>query len=821
MVRSQRKRQFGYESLESRNLLTAQMLLDFTTTQVGLNPPGALNPTDFIEFEGEIFFSTSRNEARPLQLWKTDGTSSGTDMITKLPGRYVPFFQVVNDQLLAVVGDGDPNGAHGYGEFHLYRYDDGDFSLVETLIAGEPYVPRVLDNFTAAPNGRTYFSTYNAGPGGWSIWSTDGTDARREYFGNFEPGPELTIVGSTLFTTEAKPEANSTSFQSIELYKFDLDSSTMSLVRDIEPGKRGSYPRQLTDVMGSLYFTANTSGEGRELWVSDGTRDGTQLVALSEGPRSSNPTNLVAYDGGLYFTASSDSGLGVWQVSSVGAVPQELSPSDTQPELSKIDDALFFTTRTGNETTLWTIANSEAEQLTTFTDARVSLQSIGNQQFVIARFESETQVFQANHDEAPDLIGEFGPEIGQPELLLVTDQGFLFEANGSLLRTTESDPFAELVGVFPSRPSELIAYSDMLVYAARGNHGSVLWATDGASFDIIRDVDFRTRSSTVRLVDGGHGPLIMIEKGPDQHRFPDFDYYFYSATLFTSDGSPENTIELKRDISIREVVDFAGRRNFHAANGSVYFFAGGNPGHLGELWKSDLTRGGTVPVTDPEEHSAARELLHKEDDSSIVRFGGSWLPSFSTAEGDYFISRTKIMRREMTETDTSFVEVVDFESLGITPTSTTTSRSLLDLLEPPIIVNEDIVYFSATHPETGVELWQSDGTLEGTQIVADIVPGPRDSNPKLLPPSNGVVYFTADDGVHGRELWAVSNGSHEPNDLADLDSDGVVNQEDFLVLADNFGTSTNRRENGDIDGNGRVDFADFLLFAFEFKERPV
>ena len=69
-------------------------------------------------------------------------------------------------------------------------------------------------------------------------------------------------VGSTVFTTNAKPEANSTFSSPIELYKFDLDSPTLTLVRDIEPGRDGSYPANMTAVMDSLYFTADTSDEG-------------------------------------------------------------------------------------------------------------------------------------------------------------------------------------------------------------------------------------------------------------------------------------------------------------------------------------------------------------------------------------------------------------------------------------------------------------------------------------------------------------------------------------------------------------------------------
>jgi ELWxxDGT repeat protein len=56
-----------------------------------------------------------------------------------------------------------------------------------------------------------------------------------------------------------------------------------------------------------------------------------------------------------------------------------------------------------------------------------------------------------------------------------------------------------------------------------------------------------------------------------------------------------------------------------------------------------------------------------------------------------------------------------------------------------------------------VELWKSDGTIAGTVLAADIWPGDAWSFswPKYLTPVAGTLYFSADDGVHGRELCAV------------------------------------------------------------------
>jgi ELWxxDGT repeat protein len=70
---------------------------------------------------------------------------------------------------------------------------------------------------------------------------------------------------------------------------------------------------------------------------------------------------------------------------------------------------------------------------------------------------------------------------------------------------------------------------------------------------------------------------------------------------------------------------------------------------------------------------------------------------------------------------------------------------------------QNVLYFSADDGVNGSELWRTDGTAEGTWIVRDIQPGRQPSNPGPQLALSGRIVFTASD-PRGRHLW-VSDGT--------------------------------------------------------------
>jgi ELWxxDGT repeat protein len=77
-----------------------------------------------------------------------------------------------------------------------------------------------------------------------------------------------------------------------------------------------------------------------------------------------------------------------------------------------------------------------------------------------------------------------------------------------------------------------------------------------------------------------------------------------------------------------------------------------------------------------------------------------------------------------------------------------------------LVAAGDKLFFTADDGVHGRELWVSDGTAAGTVLVKDIWPGSIGSAPDQLLAFGDVVYFAANDGRSGNELW-VSDGTPE------------------------------------------------------------
>ena len=272
-------------------------------TEAGTTLVKDINPGDFYtrpygltDVGGTLFFIADV-PTHVGALWKSDGTEAGTAMV-KDPGgdTYPSSLANVGSTLFFVAND----LTHG---LELWKSDGSaaGTAMVKDINTGcESLEPRNCDSrptwFTDV--GGTLFFTAEDSTHSRELWKSDGTEAGTTLVKDIVPGDDsqvdpngLTNVGGTLFFGMYG-----------ELWKSDGTEAGTTLVS----GSFWSYLEELTDVGGTLFFTARDYYDtlGRELWKSDGTEAGTTLVKdINPGSPYSTPAWLTNVGGSLLFNA--------------------------------------------------------------------------------------------------------------------------------------------------------------------------------------------------------------------------------------------------------------------------------------------------------------------------------------------------------------------------------------------------------------------------------------------------------------------------------------------------------------------------------------
>lgn len=290
---------------------------------------------------------------------------------------------------------------------------------------------------------------------------------------------------------------------------------------------------------------------------------------------------------------------------------------------------------------------------------------------------------------------------------------------------------------FHDTPDPIAILNGVAFFAANdGADGFELWRSDGTAAGTVMVKDIQPGTS-------GSFPTFFAEyNGLLYFRADDGT----GAELWRTDGTTAGT-------QMVDNINPSGASNpasLTVAGGWLYFSA--TDGVSGaELWKTDGTAPGTSLVADLREGNAVatppRDLT---DLDGLLVFRGSYTFQGVTCGPELFVS-------DGTEGGTVLIDVRP--GCGASNISEITRMG-------------EAVYFAASDGTVdggGLELWKSDGTAEGTALVADINPGVTASAPSLLTPGNGILYFRATHVDTGVELWrsdGTSAGTHIVADLA-------------------------------------------------------
>ncbi|RKG60335.1 HYR domain-containing protein [Corallococcus sp. CA054B] len=246
-----------------------------------------------------------------------------------------------------------------------------------------------------------------------------------------------------------------------------------------------------------------------------------------------------------------------------------------------------------------------------------------------------------------------------------------------------------------------------------------LWVTDGTPAG--------TRSVQEELLPSG------AHIAPGSLRATAHRLFFLTRTpdtgleLWTSDGTREGT-HMTRELRPGQTHGIAHEERIIPFGDGVLFAALGDGGLPGELWKSDGTEAGTVPL----------KVLAADSgnvaSSGFVRVGDTVFFSARGPEGD------ELWRTDGTEAGTVLVRDIH--------------AGVGDSLPRHLTAVGTTLYFTAEDPQHGRALWKSDGTSEGTVLVHGFK-GTTAAQPNIhhLTALGDLLLFLVTDTPGGIELW--------------------------------------------------------------------
>ena len=339
-----------------------------------------------------------------------------------------------------------------------------------------------------------------------------------------------------------------------------------------------------------------------------------------------------------------------------------------------------------------------------------------------------------------------------------------------------------------ANPTDFATSTNLLYFTANdGIHGTQEWQTDGTAAGTKSAVSLVPGAPQAMMSDItlANGSVYFFAQGPSDGT---------NTGLYKSNGTVAGTTEIAADVNGGNLVVAADGELFFDGSGGLWksdgttagtvlfdpivpykgtgpnsLFTAGNTLYFQELpqelFASDGTAAGTTMVYAGAPVTAMASLngkLYFSDEGTLYSSDGTSagtqpVPGIATRVGNLFSDNGVLYLTEGSSPNVSLWKT-DGTAAGTVEVSTAPNQGI-----GPFAEANGILYFYGTDATHGTELWRSDGTAAGTHLVADINPGPASSTVSNTPgffsaPTNiigfnGKVYFDANDGVHGTEIW--------------------------------------------------------------------
>lgn len=738
----------------------------------------------------KLFFSIySQNEG--TELWVTDGSQGGTYMVKDIfPGS----------------SSANPSSITAVGNKVYFSANDGTYGSELWVSDGTYYGTQLVKDihpgsYSSSPsnifeyNGKLVFSAQDSNYD-IELWISDGTEAGtyqlKNIAANYSSNPRDFIkVGNNLFFTATDGVTGR------ELWKTNGTTAGTQLVKDINLTSTetddytfplNSTRRKFIAAGGKLFFVANSGAEGFELWKSDGTSAGTTLVKdFSPGTVSSTYSTFMALGSNLVVTVTTNTGESTF-IKTDGTQAGTIRMSDINPSITfrneyplMVNSAnqLYFVAY--DDQIGYELFKTDGNTVNLVRDIDTNLH-YGSSNFSLKGGVNNKLFF--NYDD-----NEHGMELWRTD-------GFNTNLFMDFVKYPSGGPNSTGYYSASSTFNEDFISLNGYVYIPRGN---VLWRSNGENLESwqvfssiitsigvsgnkIRLISFNNlyelEGNNVTLVKTfddwnyyGYTVPMYDVNGTSYFMFPTYQYGF---ELWKTDGTAQGTTLVKdmtpgpgssgfgynfckvgnkvffsnnsgngyelwvtdgTEWGTYQVKDiFPGSSSSYPENLTSYnnllLFSANNGTHGTELWKSDGTYDGTVMVSD---------INYGSNSSNPSNYGQKGFAIYNNKA--YFTARGSYYYPDLYATDGN---------------STTLVKSYINAQSITAFNNELFFNGYSYSHYLGDELWKTNGTMDGTTLVKDINPGEYNSNPTNFFVHNNALYFTANDGIHGQELWVLT-----------------------------------------------------------------
>jgi len=635
-----------------------------------------------------IYFSVNGNE-----LWKSDGTDEGTVKVIDINnGQYMRSFTVVGN-ILYFVNAGS-----------LWK-SDGTESGTEKI---NGYYGNASDLMVY--NNELYFSA-RAGNYGRELWKSNGTQAGTEMVKDIKVGEESSsptnflIAGNILYFTVKKLDGSRD-----ELWSTGGVENNTVKIKDFNSTYNQNNIRHLTNVNGTLFFTADDGIHGRELWKSDGTTDNTEIVKdIHLGQDNTYFQNLIAVGNELYFFIDSvgqeQSGVQLWKSDGTSDNTIMVKQLGITFENMTIDfNGTLYFSYNGE---LWKSNGTETGTVLVKKYSEFGLLNlkIFNQYLY---FSDSTKIWKSDGSVEGTYILKniqvdhysynYGIEAINNNLVFVANDSIngreLWKSDG----TTEGTYMVKNISTktFSSLNNEFVKIGSIYYFIADdGVHGKELWKSDGTEVGttVLKHMN-SNGSDNIRKIVSMKNNLYFIANYEN----------YWDVRLWKSDGTSSGTTPI--------VTNASSIKNITPVDNFIYFTK------YGELWKSDGTTQGTILVKTMSEYDlnnflAIHNILFFTQGNNLWRSDGSEEGTYILENNVQTYNNIFILNDFLYFTNYSDISIRTIWRTDGTLLGTIKVKENINDIQQFIVVDNQL-YYTSDYDE---KLWKSDTLLEHRELI--------------------------------------------------------------------------------------------------------